>query len=339
MSPNISISEVAERAGVSVTTVSHTLSGRRPVSDKTRERVMAAVADLGYRPNRLAGSLRTQRTHTIALVIPDITNPFYPEVARGLQSIVAPHRYQVFICSTDGAEQVESDFLSDVVDRRVDGIVFAPVGVNTTAIKSAVDAEICVVLLSAVAASDLRKRMPQVDLVHSDDQRGVADSTRYLIEQGHRRIGFINATRGTGPADRRLAGYRLAMAEAGLETPVELVVSTAFTRSGGAEGMATLMDLHRRPTAVLCANDLIAIGALDVAAQRQLAVPGDVAVIGYDDIEAASLVSPALTTVLNPAREIGQVCGRLLLDRMSGEYTSTAREVVIANELIRRASA
>ena len=164
-------------------------------------------------------------------------------------------------------------------------------------------------------------------------------AAEYLIAKGHRRIGFINGTTVRGPARRRAEGYIKALSNAGIAIDPTIMVATSFDRDGGIDGLARLLEAPDRPTAVLCANDLIAIGALDVARERGISVPEDLAIVGYDDIDAASLVSPSLTTVINPAREIGQTAGALLLDRMTGKYSSNTREVTIANQLIVRDSA
>lgn len=334
------ISDVAALAGVSETTVSHTLSGHRPVSGKTMAKVNAAIDELGYRPNRLASGLRSQRTHTTAMVIPDITNPFYPAVARGLQDALGSRGYQYFICSTDGLAEREEDFLAEAIDRRVDGIVFAPSRSEEVPVSLVASSGIPVVLLSASATVEEQAfRQPGVDLVRSNDERGMRTATEYVLSAGHTRIGFINAGFDTGPAGRRFDGFRVALQSAGIELSDDLLATTSFTRDGGREGLARLLALPHPPTAVLCGNDLIAIGVLDLARERGIDVPDELAVVGYDDIDAAALVSPSLTTVINPAREIGHACGKLLLDRMTGEYDSVTREVIIANRLVVRESA
>lgn len=299
------------------------------------------MAALGYRPNQLARSMRTQKTMTVALVIPDITNPFYPEVARGVQDLLSANGYQLFICNTDGSVDAERSYLADAIDRRVDGVIVAPISPSDGgSIGSLLAAEIAVVQLAADLNAGTRStKEPTTDYVHSDDRRGTAIATSYLLDKGHTRIGFINGPLDTGPAGRRQAGYLDALVERGIKPDNAIIVSGAFTRLGGLNGLPKLLDGKKPPTAVVCANDLIAIGALDVAHHRGLRVPEDLAIVGFDDIEAASLVSPALTTVVNPAREIGHACARLLLDRTSGAYKSAPREVMISTALIPRASA
>ena len=179
-------------------------------------------------------------------------------------------------------------------------------------------------------------RHPLVDVVLTDDEHGGFGATQHLLDRGHRRIGMIGATEGAGPL--RMAGHQRAMATAGMVPVPELTVDGGWSRLGGAEAMRRLLDLDAPPTAVFAANDLMAIGALDAALERGSSVPEDVAIVGYDDIEAAVLVSPSLTTVHNPAYEAGVAAGRLLLDRMSGRYTGKHREIRLESRLVVRRS-
>ncbi|MFF2848237.1 LacI family DNA-binding transcriptional regulator [Streptomyces sp. NPDC058001] len=327
------MTEVAAQAGVSVTTVSHVLSGRRPVAESTRARVLEVIEELGYQPNSLAQGLRTRRTMTVGLLVPDLTNPFYPMVLRGLDDVLVPAGYRVVVCNTDGAREQEDAFLRDMATRSVDGAVVAAFQ------------------LPRKDLLEHRKNMPVVrlgggyfdadlgDLVRSDDEGGMAQAVRYLLEQGRRKVAYIGGTRHTGPSDLREAGYRRALAEVDRVVDEDLVVRGGFTRDAGREAAEALLNREERPDAIACANDLIAIGVLDAARKHGLKVPDDLAVTGYDDIDAASLVHPALTTVVNPAREVGRACGTALLRQLTAEEAEPARELVIANSLVRRESA
>ena len=328
----ITIADVAQRAGVSKTTVSHTLSGKRPVSPETRQKVEQAVRELGFRPNMLAQGLRMQRSQTIALIIPDITNPFYPVLSRGLQSALIEHGYHTFLCNTDGQREQEQAFLDDVVHRRVDGIVLEPFQLTVEAIEGALAANIPVV------ATDMLIDHPSVDIVRMDDAQGAREATEYLIAHGHQRIGMITGTVGVSISERRLKGYREALERAGIAFDPSLVVRGNFIRQGGREAMRTLLDLKPRPSAVFCGNDLMAIGAMDAVRETHLAIPGDIAIMGFDDIDAASLVTPPLTTVLNPAYEMGEIAGRYLLERISEEYEGERRCVTVPHRIIERDS-
>jgi LacI family transcriptional regulator len=326
----MTIAEVAEKAGVSRTTVSHVISGNRPVAAMTREKVERVIREMGYRPNGLARSLRIQRTHTIALVIPDINNPFYPVLARGLDDVMG-EEYRTLICNTDAIRERELAFVADVFDRKVDGMVIVAFQIGAADLDDILGMNVPVVSIGD-NIDDQR-----VDIVLTDDEHGAYEATRYLLDKGHRRVGLVGGAE--RPGLRRMAGYRRALDEIGIPFHPELAVVGGWTRQGGKEGMSQLLALDERPDAVFCANDLMAIGAIDAARHVGLAIPDDIAIVGYDDIEAAAMVTPPLTTITNPAYEAGQTAGRLLLDRVTGAYGFRRRRVVLRSELIERESA
>ncbi|MEN3269281.1 LacI family DNA-binding transcriptional regulator [Pseudonocardia sp.] len=328
----VTISDVAARAGVSPTTVSHALSGRRSVSPGTLARVKEAADDLGYRPNQVASSLRTQRTHTVALIVPDIANPYYPAVARGLHDAIAADGYYTTIGSTDGERETELGFLDEMVRRSVDGIIVFAFAIGEEDLTRVVPARIPLV----VATHNLTTAHDQVN---SDDPAGTETATRHLLAQGITEIAFVSGPKGRGPGDRRLTGYTQAMHSAGLVPTESDIIRSDYTVAGGRQAVGELLSRPRPPRAVVCANDLIAIGALEAARDAGVAVPADLAVIGFDDVDAASLVAPPLTTVVNPAYEMGRQCGRLLLDRLVEGYGGPPRSVVVPTHLIIRATA
>lgn len=329
----IGMTEVAARAGVSVTTVSHVLSGRRPVADSTRARVLEVIEELGYRPNPLSRALRSQRTMTVALIVPDLTNPFYPMVLRGLADVLVPAGYHAVVCNTDGSREEEIAFLQEMTDRRVDGVVIAAFQLTRKDFLEYGGSVPLVRLGGGPFDPELG------DMVRSDDEGGMLQAARYLLDQGRRRVAYIGGHAHVGPSDLREAGYRRALAEAGLEVDEDLLIRGEFHRGAGRSAAETLLGRTDRPDAIACANDLIAIGVLDVARRLGVRVPEELAVIGYDDIDAASLVHPALTTVVNPAREVGQACGDTLLRQLKSEEAQPPRELVISNTLTRRESA
>ena len=327
----VTISHVARRAGVSPTTVSHVLSGKRLVGAATRSTVLDAIRELGYRPNHVARNLRTRQSHMIAVVVPDITNPFYAVLTRGLADAVDAAGYGTYVCNTDGQREREGKFIEDVMDRGVDGIVFAsgetasqvtfqPVGDATPLI--------CI-------GEELDH--PMCDAVIPDDERGSREAGAFLASRGYERIAMIQGPARYGAT--RTAGFRSAMQAAGHKVPPRLLVRGDWTRKGGYEAMKSLMTLSTPPDAVFCANDLMAIGALDVAHELGLEVPKDIAVVGFDDVDAATIVTPRLTTVRNPSYETGCTAGDLLLSRTSGRYTGAGRTVVLPCPLVERSSA
>jgi LacI family transcriptional regulator len=321
------IAEVADRAGVSPTTVSHVLSGNRPVADATRQRVQQAIDELGYRPSGLARSLRLQRSETIGLVVPDIANPYYPALARGLDDELRG-RYLTFVCNTDGEREQELRFAAKLTDRNVEGIVLAAFGVTHE------DAEALLASGVPIVALGTLLRGERLDTVFTDDEQGAYAATRHLLQRGHRRIGLIAGPTG----DLRTAGHARALAEAGIAQDPELRVVADWHRAGGQAAMQALLALPEPPTAVFAENDLMAIGALDAARAAGRVVPSDIAIVGYDDIEASQMTNPPLTTVINPAYDAGREAARLLLDRMTGAYTGPGRVVALQSELVVRAS-
>ena len=326
----VTIAEVARRAEVSKTTVSHVLSGKRPVALETRERVEAAVRELGYRPDGLARSLRTRRTHMVALMIPDITNPFYPLLARGLEDGM-DGGYRTFVCNTDAHPERELDFLEEVGDRRADGIVLDSFAMRREWIGGVVPRGTPIVRIGTTVIED-----PGYDTVHADDEHGAFTATMHLIRKGHRRVAMIQGPPGAG--GQRNKGYVQALRTAGAPMDPELVVSGEWTRAGGAGAAARLLELPDPPTGIFCANDLMALGAMDAARERGMGLPRDLALVGFDDIEAAAMVSPPLTTVSNPAYETGLLAGVLLRERMTGQYRGAPRTVTLPCRLVERAT-
>jgi LacI family transcriptional regulator len=323
------IAEVAELAQVSPTTVSHVLSGNRPVADATRDRVRQAIDQLGYRPSGLARGLRLQRSETIALIVPDIANPFYPMVARGIDDELGS-AYLAFLCNTDGERDQELRFAADIRDRQVDGLILAPFGVTDDDVDAIIDGGLPVVTIGR------RLLDPRLDAVYTDDEHGGFEATCHLLARGHTRIGLISGL--AGAAGERVVGYRRALTDAGIAVEPALQVIGDWHRDGGAAAMRVLLDLDPPPTAVFAENDLMAIGALDAAGARAHGGPATVAVVGYDDIDAAQMATPALTTVINPAYEAGRQAARLLRDRMTGGYTGPGRVVGLRSALVIRDS-
>jgi len=327
----VTIAEVARLAGVSSATVSHVLSGKRLVGAATRERVEAAVQQLGYRPNIVARNLRTRRSHVIAVIVPDITNPFFGTATRGLADAVDAVGFGTYVCNTDARLDREHKFLADVLDRGVDGVVLASVDVTQQHLAEPTRYQTPIVCLGDSV------ELPDVDRVVPDDAGGSRAATEHLLARGARRIAMVTGPPGAGIA--RIRGYREALAGAGIRFDPRLIREGSWTRRGGHEAMRSLMSSVAQPDAVFCANDLMAIGAMDAVHTLGLRVPDDVAFVGFDDIDAAALVTPPRTTVRNPAQQAGRDAGRLLLDRISGAYDGHGRTIVLPCALVERQSA
>lgn len=327
----LNIQAVAAAAGVSKTTVSHVLSGNRPVSTATRVKVERVMDELGFRPNFFAQALNSKRSQTVALIVQDITNPFYPALARGLQSAVAPVNQAVMLFDAGAGQSLMQVFVNEVIQRRVDGVVVAV---------SNVENELLELQHSGIAVVAVGSGMSgfPIDWVSADDERIGSDATTHLHLAGHRRIATISGPPSAEPGTGRLAGYVKAMKELGLESESNLCAVGDWTRESGAAALRRLLDLEVPPTAVFCANDLMAIGAVDAAIESGLSVPGDLAIVGVDDIDAASLVRPGLTTVRIPAQDIGRAAGDLLLHRIAEGTGTPHRHVLVQHSLISRES-
>jgi LacI family transcriptional regulator len=316
----VDISAVAAAAGVSRTTVSHALSGKRYVAAETKERILAAIEELGYRPNRVAQSLRRRSTLSVAYLATDLSNPYYPAVIKALHRGLDAVGYALLIGETDGSAGGERHLLEEMVARQVDAVVIHPMAMSVPDIRELVGG---LPLVAAVGDPDAAVDVP-ADVIMSDDALGIGEALRHLIDRGYRDIAFLSGPSDVKVALSRLGAFREASAAAGHHVPEDWIDHVPFTRDGGAEAMRRLLKCNSRPRAVMCANDLIAIGALDVLREAGLRVPEDVAVVGFDDIDLAELLTPRLTTVKNPAAAVGAACAEAVLARLAGPRTEAA---------------
>ena len=325
------IAEVAADANVSRATVSQVLNGRRPVAAPTRDRVLASVERLNYRPHSVARSLRTQRSLTIGLMVPDITNPFYPELTRSFQDVAYGRSYHTMICNTDGDAEREREAARHLLDRQVDGLLLVAFGLSGAEID-----DIAATVPTAFVGDPALGR--KCDQVHLEDTAAARDMTRWLFGRGYRRLGFLAGTPRLGPSDVRLAAFLAVCQENNDISAGQRVVFGEYSVAGGAKALVQLVGAADPPDAVFCANDQIAIGALHAADELGLSVPGDLGITGFDDIEPAAYVRPALTTVANPAADYGRLAAELIIDRI--EHRGVApRELIIPHRLVIRGSA
>lgn len=337
MTRNITMHDVARHAGVSQSTVSRVLnqSGATvPISNRTVQKVMAAVTELGYYPNQIARSLRGQKTRMIAMLVGDISNPFYHVMVRKVQEIARKHRYDLLIASSDHDFETEKHFVSGLIRRPVDGIFLVPYHVD--------DEEISLLMRRTGASVVLlgkESQLPLVDTAYADDDRATYDATRWLLDEGgHKRIAYIGVP-DTHVGNRRVRAFLRAMEEADLPVPNEYLEAGDFMVTGGEEAMARLVELNPRPTAVVACNDLMAIGAMLVANSKGLSIPRDIAIIGFDNIPESARIQPSLTTIAQYPEEIGEKLANALFDRIEGTYDGAARHFEIPCRLIQRESA
>ncbi|HHV61197.1 MAG TPA: LacI family transcriptional regulator [Firmicutes bacterium] len=327
------IKEVAELAKVSPSTVSRVLNGTGQVRQETREAVLRAVEQLNYRPNPLAQSLRNKKTRLVAVLLPDITNPFFPEIVRGLEDTAKGYGYNIILGNTDENREKELEYIKALSNRWVDGMIFSSVSGGREVEKRIV--ELARVL--PVVLIDRKLEALSLSSVIVDNFRGAYDATRHLISLGHRRIGFIGGPPGIPIFNDRLNGYLRALEEAGIERDNDIIQGGDLKIKGGCLATMRLLELPHPPTAIFAANDLMAIGAIRIIKKRKLHIPGDVAVIGFDDIPLASQITPGLSTVSQPSHEIGAQAMQLLM-RSIKSPRARSKHIVLAPKLVVRKS-
>jgi len=300
----VTMRDVAHKAGVSINTVSRVVNGYGEVSEATRQRVLAAIEELGFRPNVVARSLVSGKSQSVGLIIPQITDPFFPEVVLGVESIARQHGYSVLLCNTNESPQQELEYVDVLSAKQVDGIILCG---------SRLDAE----QLSSVAAHHrvavLTSRRPRSAAVISiQGEQGLFEITSHLIRLGHRKIGHVGFAFSSD--NERADGYCRALREHGLAVDEKHVVLAPRADIEVARTAAYRL-LQQAPdiTAVTCFNDLVAIGTIQACADMGRRVPDDVAIVGFDDIDLASLVTPALTTMHVPRFHLGEMVMELML--------------------------
>lgn len=322
--------------------MSYVLNGNQTVSilPETRQRVHKAIADLNYIPNPSARSLRSRKTNTIAVIIPDITNPYYPEFVRGIQDVARDREYDVLSFNTDGEEEIERTSLEAVRRAHADGLIIVPFFMDSDALRPLLDDGTPITVLGELSDDDVFETQPQpLDMVSISGEDAARTVVEYLIDRGHTRIGMISGKIATPPRESRVRGYRQALAAHHVASEEVLIRGGDFTEAGGYEAMRELLMLSPRPTAVFAANDLMAMGALLACRDLGVDVPHDIALAGFDDIPAARLVHPALTTLDQYAHATGQRCAELLHSRLDGSYTGETRRESLGFELVVRESA
>lgn len=306
--------DVAEQARVSVSTVSYVLNNNGQVSAERRARVLNAVRALDYIPNESARSLKRQSASTIGLVVPDLMNEFFSRLARGVVQAAAMHDMLVVLCSAENSEEAEFGNARLLRSRRVDGVIYES-GFHESP-RSLLELQ----SLGPVVLVD--ERIPGLDLpaVVADGRRGSRDVAAHVIKLGHRRIACIAGPTTHWTAEQRLSGYREGLALGGIDPDEMSVLVGDYEMNSGYELAKVFLDVPKpqRPTAVLCANDLMAIGALEYCRANAIDVPGDVSIVGFDDIPTVQLLTPRLTTVRQPAHEMGMRAAELLISMVQG---------------------
>src|SRR5262245_16931072 len=329
----VTIRDVAHRAGVSTMTVSRVINANGAVSPETRRRVDEAIAALGYVPSRLARGLSARRSGTLAVIVPDLANPFFTLIVRGAEDVARRAGLRVILGDTRGDLTTEAELIEEALAHRVDGILVAPVGDGSRArLRRIASFGVPFVLVDRTVTG------VDADAVLGDSTGGARQLVEHLIALGHRRIGMIVESDDVSTAPERLRGYEDALAGAGLDADPALVVRADVDTGGGGEGMRRLLRPDPRPTAVFTVNNLVALGAIEAVREAGLEVPGDVALVCFDDIEYASRLYPFLTVMEQPAETFGVLGTQLLLERIEGRGPERRHVVVLPAEFVVRRS-
>jgi LacI family transcriptional regulator len=328
----VTIYDVAREAGVSMATVSRVVNNNPNVKPQTRKKVFEAIERLGYRPNAVARGLASKKTTTVGVVIPDISNAIFAEVARGIEDIANMYHYNIILCNADKRKDKEIRVVNTLLEKQVDGLLFMGGTVTDEHLQAFKTSNVPIVLC---ATTDEHGVMPSVDIDH---ESAAYDAVQALLGQGHRRIAMISGTL-QDPANgyARYQGYKRALEAAGIAIDDTLVRVGNYRYESGVEAMKYFLELENRPTAVFSATDEMAIGAVHCIQDFGLRVPEDVSVISVDNTRMASMVRPQLSSVAQPMYDIGAVSMRLLTKLMKKEHVEQSR-VVLPHELIARQS-
>lgn len=325
------IQDVAKRAGVAPITVSRVINKSGYASEETRARVEAAIAELGYVPNQLARGLRSKQTQTLGLVLTDITNPFWTTVARGVEDAAEAKGFSVILCNTDESETKQTAYLKVLLQKQVDGFVLAPACSKADAIMMIRKQNVPVVVID--------RRVPvDVDTVRCASEVGAYQLTQHLLDLGHRHIAMLSGSQTVSTAEDRVAGYRRALAEAGLPVDEAYIFHREFTQAAGIEMARQALALSPRPTAIFAANNFIAIGALKALREMGLRVPDDVSLVAFDELPQALVIDPFLTVASQSAYEMGQRATQVLLQRLSHNAPENYQHIILPTTLIIRKS-
>jgi LacI family transcriptional regulator len=328
---NITIVDVAREAGVSYSTVSRVLNGYEFVKEDTRQRVLEAARRLGYVANQQARSLAGGKTRVIGLLVPGLDNGYVGEVARGVDEEIARAEYEMALYTTHRNEGKEHSYAVKLAKGLSDGLLLVVPLVTGEYLEALREQQFPYVLIDQTDPAN------QSSIVDSTNWQGAYEVTQYLIGLGHKRIGFITGLMTLTSAVDRLEGYKAALLDHHLAYDPALIVPGDFLQPGGFSACNRLLDLAQRPTAIFASNDLSAFGAMEAARDRGLDIPGDISIVGFDDMPQASLVYPQLTTVRQPLDQMGRVAARMLIDEIE-HPRCTPRRVTLSTSLVIRDS-
>jgi LacI family transcriptional regulator len=325
--------QVAERAGVSISTVSHVINNTRVVSDDVRQRVLGIIDEMHYIPSAVARSLKNDKTHTIGVLVPNSSNPYFAELIRWIEEAAFRLGYNIILCNAHGGDHKQTAYLRLLMEKRIDGLVLVASGAD--------DEQDLLLHNPSVPIVQLERALPglDADLILAGEEEGAHQATRHLIDLGHRAIACVAGPANLPRTRDRVGGFRRAMREAGLAVPEEYIVHAAFTSAGGYAAFEQLLALAHPPSAVFVTSDLMALGGLCAASQAGIRLPAQLSVVGYDDIDGADYASPPLTTVAPPKREMAHRAIEQLIGRIKGNEDPLRNTVFVSRLVVRASSA
>ncbi|MFS0822380.1 catabolite control protein A [Bacillus sp. 1P02SD] len=311
---NVTIYDVAREANVSMATVSRVVNGNPNVKPTTRKKVQEAIDRLGYRPNAVARGLASKKTTTVGVIIPDISNIFYSELARGIEDIATMYKYNIILSNSDQNKDKEFHLLNTMLGKQVDGIVFMSGNITEEHVQEFEKSPVPIVLAASVENTN------SVPAVTIDVEQASYDAVIELTKRGHKKIAFISGLLNEPiNGEKKLAGYKRAIEDAGLSYNEEYVIEGDYTYDSGIEGFEKIHELADKPTAVFVGSDEMALGVIHCAQDLGYSIPDDFEVIGFDNTRLALMVRPQLTSVVQPMYDIGAVAMRLLTKFMNKE--------------------
>jgi LacI family transcriptional regulator len=332
---SVTLNDIAHRAGVSVSTVSRVLnkkSKKYRISAETEKLVNRAAKNLNYRPNQLARGLRLKKTHTIGLLVPDISNPFFAHITRIIQKNASDAGYSLIVCDTDENIKIELEQIDLLKSKGVDGFILMPVGTTHKYIDSLLKTSKPIVLLDR-SFEDL-----EVDSVVVDNVTGSYNAIEHLIKFGHKRIAIIQGLPDTYTNNARVKGYLNALNDYNIALDERLIVGKDFRKENGYIETKFLLNLDEPPTAIFTTSDLITLGAFEAISEENLKIPEDISIVSFDDIDFAPFLNPPLTAVKQPKEMMGEVVVKMLIDRLKHKSNYQKKKIMLKSELIMRNS-
>jgi DNA-binding LacI/PurR family transcriptional regulator len=320
--------QIAKMAGVSLGTVSHVLNGSAAVRESLRLRVMEAVEACGYQPSQLARGLRRDKTNMIGMIIPDVTNPFFPAVVRGAEDVAFSNGYRLVLCNTDNDHAKELVHLNALRTYLPSGLIVIPSRFSDLTAQ----AESYRRSGTAVVCVDRLPKHWNGDTVTADNENGAYAATDYLLRLGHKRLATIMGPQHLTNVQQRLKGFKRALQERKIHIGPEYIQEATFDQHGGRSKTMLLLRMVPRPTAIFASNDLIAFGALLAVRELGLRCPEDISIVGFDNLDLAEMTSPPLSSVRQPGYQMGATAARILIDRVQGE-TGPAKHIVLETAL------